>query len=223
MELHPIATIQSPFPEKFGVPRQSGLIGSLQAWVIFQPAYRAREAFRGIEGFSHLWLIWQFDRAKGWSPTVRPPRLGGNRRVGVFASRSPFRPNPLGLSCVELEKVDYTGPDAPRLLVRGADLVDGTPIFDVKPYLPTADCHPAATGGFTDANPWQPLTVDFPPDLLAQVPPQHRKALTAVLAAYPRPHYHADPFRVYGMRFAHLEVKFTVSAHLLTVLSVTPA
>ena len=208
MELHPIATIQSPFPEKFGVPRQSGLIGSLQAWVIFQPAYRAREAFRGIEGFSHLWLIWQFDRAKGWSPTVRPPRLGGN---------------PLGLSCVELEKVDYTGPDAPRLLVRGADLVDGTPIFDVKPYLPTADCHPAATGGFTDTNPWQPLTVDFPPDLLAQVPPQHPQAHTAVQAARPPPPNHPAPLRVYGMRFAHLEVKFTVSAHLLTVLSVTPA
>lgn len=223
MELHPIAHIESPFPEKFGVPRQSGLIDSLRAWVVFRPEFRVRDALRGIEGFSHLWLIWQFDQVPDsykWSPTVRPPRLGGNKRIGVFACRSPFRPNPLGLSCVALERVDYEAPDGPRLLVRGADLVDGTPIFDIKPYLPSADCKPEATGGFTDSNPWQELEVEIAPELLGMVPEGEREALAAVLAADPRPHYHSDPERVYGMAFGGMEVKFTVDGQHLRVKSI---
>lgn len=224
MELSPIAHIRSSFPEKFGVPRQSGLIHALRATVVFLPEYRVPEAFRGLEGFSHLWLVWHFSQipAGKWSPTVRPPRLGGNRRVGVFASRSPFRPNPIGLSCVELEQVDYAGPEGPKLLVRGADLVDGTPIFDVKPYLPSADCQPSATGGFTDGTPWSPLEVRVPEDLLETVPLASREALLAVLAADPRPHYHHSPERVYGMSFAGLQVRFTVDGSLLTVREITP-
>lgn len=225
MEFQPIAHIQSEFPEKFGVPRQSGLIPSLRASLIFLPEYRAREAFRGLEGFSHLWLLWQFSQvpAGKWSPTVRPPRLGGNQRVGVFASRSPFRPNPIGLSCVELDSIDYDTPEGPRLWVRGADLVDGTPIFDVKPYLPSADCHPQASGGFTDNTPWSPLDVDFPPALLEWVPANSREALLEVLAADPRPHYHHDPDRVYGMAFAGVQVRFTVEEKLLHVVDVLDA
>lgn len=223
MEIQPIAHIRSDFPEKFGVPRQSGLIGALRATVVFLPEYRAPEAFRDLEGFSHLWLIWQFSQVPmgKWSPTVRPPRLGGNRRVGVFASRSPFRPNPIGLSCVELEKVELHSPDGPRLLIRGADLVDGTPIFDIKPYLPTTDCQPSATGGFTDEAPWSPLTVHVPPELLEAVPTDTREALMAVLAADPRPHYHHDPERVYGMGFAGVQVRFTVDGSHLFVREIT--
>ena len=204
MELRPIAHIRTGFPEKFGIPRQSGVVRELRGRVVFGPEYRAREAFRGIEGFSHLWLLWGFSKNPPgkWSPTVRPPRLGGNRRVGVFASRSPFRPNPLGLSCVELCGVDYEGPEGPVLLVKGADMADGTPIYDVKPYLPGADSIEGARGGFTDQEPWEPLEVDCPPELLNKVPPGDREALLAVLAADPRPHYHRDPERVYGMGFA---------------------
>ena len=222
MEWKPIAHIHSPFPEKFGVPRQSGLIDSLRAWVVFEPECRVREAFRGLEEFSHLWLIWLFSQVPEgkWSPTVRPPRLGGNRRVGVFASRSPFRPNPIGLSCVALEKVELEGPDGPRLLVRGADLMDGTPIYDVKPYLPQADCHPEASGGFTDRNPWTALKVDFPPALEKAIPPELLEALRQVLAADPRPHYHSDPKRVYGMGFGGIQVRFTVEDSVLHVVSV---
>ena len=222
MELQPIAHIQSAFPEKFGVPRQSGLVGALRASLVFLPEYRAREAFRGIEGFSHLWLLWQFSQIPQgtWSPTVRPPRLGGNRRVGVFASRSPFRPNPIGLSCVALERVDYDAADGPRLIVRGADLVDGTPVLDVKPYLPSADCLPEATGGFTDETPWPSLVVDCPPGLLERIPEEEREALLAVLAADPRPHYHNDPARVYGMGFAGMQVRFTVTGGCLRVVSI---
>lgn len=222
MELQPIAHIQSAFPEKFGVPRQSGLIDALRASLVFLPEYRAREAFRGIEGFSHLWLLWHFSRVPQgkWSPTVRPPRLGGNRRVGVFASRSPFRPNPIGLSCVALERVDYDAVDGPRLIVRGADLVDGTPVFDVKPYLPSADCHLEAAEGFTGENPWSLLEVDFSSELLERVPETEREALLAVLAADPRPHYHHDPARVYGMGFAGVQVRFIVEAGCLRVVSV---
>ncbi len=222
MELLPIAHIQSQFPEKFGVPRQSGLIDALRARIVFEPPYQVREAFRGLEGFSHLWLIWQFSQcpAGKWSPTVRPPRLGGNQRVGVFASRSPFRPNPLGLSCVALEQVELDGPQGPSLLVRGADLVDGTPIFDIKPYLPQADCQPKATGGFAQATPWRTLSVECPPELLTRVPAESREALLAVLAADPRPHYHKDPQRVYGMVFGCVEVKFTVEGGILRVTDV---
>lgn len=214
-----IARIHSDFPSKFGIPRQSGLVEALKARVVFEPDFRSPEAVRGLEGFSHIWLIWQFSQAvrEDWSPTVRPPRLGGNQRVGVFATRSPFRPNPIGLSCVKLEKVDYTAPGGPVLLVRGADLLDGTPIFDVKPYVPLADCRPQAVGGFSDQHREDGLSVDFPPALLEQVPEEKRAALLGVLAQDPRPSYQHDPQRVYGMAFAGLEVRFTVEGHTLTV------
>lgn len=222
MELRPIAHIRTCFPEKFGIPRQSGVVRELRGRVVFGPEYRAREAFRGIEGFSHLWLIWGFSKNPPgkWSPTVRPPRLGGNRRVGVFASRSPFRPNPLGLSCVELCGVDYEGPEGPVLVVKGADMADGTPIYDVKPYLPGADSIEGARGGFTDQEPWEPLSVDCPPELLNKVPPGDREALLAVLAADPRPHYHRDPERVYGMGFAGVQVRFTVGEGRVRVVEI---
>ena len=222
MELRPIAHIRTGFPEKFGIPRQSGVVKELRGRVVFGPEYRAREAFRGIEGFSHLWLLWGFSKNPPgkWSPTVRPPRLGGNRRVGVFASRSPFRPNPLGLSCVELCGVDSEGPEGPVLLVKGADMADGTPIYDVKPYLPGADSIEGARGGFTDQEPWEPLEVDCPPELLNKVPPGDREALLAVLAADPRPHYHRDPERVYGMGFAGVQVRFTVGEGRVRVVEI---
>lgn len=218
-EMIPIAHIRSDFQTKFGIPRQSGLVEELEAAVVFEPPYRDPEALRGIEGFSHLWLIWQFSEAvrADWSPTVRPPRLGGNVRMGVFATRSPFRPNPIGLSCVKLEKVDYTAPGGPVLLVRGADLLDGTPIFDVKPYVPLADCRPQAVGGFSDQHREDGLSVHFPPALLEQVPEEKRAALLGVLAQDPRPSYQHDPQRVYGMAFAGLEVRFTVEGNTLTV------
>lgn len=219
-----IAHIRSDFPTKFGVPRQSGLVDDLRAAVVFTPEYRNPDAFRGVEDFSHLWLIWQFSAAarEDWSPTVRPPRLGGNRRVGVFATRSPFRPNAMGLSCVRLERLERDPELGPVLWVAGADLMDGTPIYDVKPYLPYADCRPEATGGFTDQVAREPLKVDFPPALLERVPEQRRAALTGVLAQDPRPSYQDDPERVYGMAFGGLEVKFTVEGRVLTVGSVTP-
>ena len=222
MELRPIAHIETGFPEKFGIPRQSGVVKELRGRVVFGPEFRAREAFRGTEGFSHLWLLWGFSKNPPgkWSPTVRPPRLGGNRRVGVFASRSPFRPNPLGLSCVELCGVDYEGPEGPVLLVKGADMADGTPIYDVKPYLPGADSIEGARGGFTDQEPWEPLSVDCPPELLNKVPPGDREALLAVLAADPRPHYHRDPERVYGMGFAGVQVRFTVGEGRVRVVEI---
>ena len=214
LTLRPIGRIRTEFPEKFGIPRQSGLVEELRA---VDPA--AAERLHPAEGFSHIWLIWQFSQAvrEDWSPTVRPPRLGGNQRVGVFATRSPFRPNPIGLSCVKLEKVDYTAPGGPVLLVRGADLLDGTPIFDVKPYVPLADCRPQAVGGFSDQHREDGLSVDFPPALLEQVPEEKRAALLGVLAQDPRPSYQHDPQRVYGMAFAGLEVRFTVEGNTLTV------
>ena len=217
-----IAHIRSQFPTKFGVPRQAGLVGELRARVVFEPPYRAPDALRGIEGFSHLWLIWEFSENKraGWSPTVRPPRLGGNQRMGVFATRSPFRPNPIGLSCVRLEGVELSTPDGPVLTVSGADLVDGTPILDIKPYVPYADCHPEAAGGFAGEAPAGRLAVDFPPDLLARVRPDSRDALIGVLAQDPRPSYQNDPGRVYGFGFAGLEVRFRVGDGVLTVTSV---
>lgn len=216
-----IAHIRSDFPTKFGVPRQSGLVPELRARVVFEPEFRNPDALRGIEGFSHLWLIWQFSEAvRGdWSPTVRPPRLGGNTRMGVFATRSPFRPNPLGLSCVKLEGVDWEGADAPALLVSGADLMDGTPIYDVKPYVPYADAHPDALGGFASSRA-ETVAVDFPPELLALVPEERRAALTGVLAQDPRPRYQDDPERVYGMSFGDWEVKFRVSDGVLTVTDI---
>ena len=217
-----IAHIRSQFPTKFGVPRQAGLVEGLRARVVFEPPYRVPDALRGIEGFSHLWLIWEFSENKraGWSPTVRPPRLGGNQRMGVFATRSPFRPNPIGLSCVKLEGVELSTPDGPVLTVSGADLVDGTPILDIKPYVPYADCHPEAAGGFAGEAPEGRLAVDFPPDLLERVPAASRDALIGVLAQDPRPSYQNDPGRVYGFGFTGLEVRFRVGDGVLTVTGV---
>lgn len=220
LTLRPIARIHTEFSEKFGIPRQSGLVEELSARIVLEPAYRVREALRGIEGFSHLWLLWQFTESRGWSPTVRPPRLGGNQRVGVFATRSPFRPNPIGLSCVKLDRVDWDAPDGPVLVVRGTDLLDGTPLFDIKPYVPLADCRPEAVGGFSDLHREDRLTVDFPERLLAQVPKEKRAALLGVLSQDPRPSYQHDPQRVYGMAFAGLEVKFTVAGETLQVRDV---
>ena len=220
--VHIIAHIRSQFPEKFGIPRQSGLVEELKARVVFEPEYRDPQALRGLEGFSHIWLIWQFSRSMGagWSPTVRPPRLGGNERMGVFATRSPFRPNPMGLSCVKLEKVELSTSEGPVLWVAGADLMDGTPIYDIKPYLPYADCKPQAVGGFASAPKAATLTVDFPPQLLERVPQELREALVGVLAQDPRPTYHHDPQRVYGMAFGGLQVRFTVDGDRLTVVEV---
>lgn len=220
--MRPIAHIRSDFPTKFGVPRQAGLVEGLRAAVVFEPPYRVPEALRGIEGFSHLWLIWEFSQNKreGWSPTVRPPRLGGNERMGVFATRSPFRPNPIGLSCVRLEQVEWDAPEGPVLVVAGADLVDGTPIFDIKPYIPYADCRPEAAGGFAGTAPEGMLAVDIPPELLERVPPDRREALAGVLAQDPRPPYQDDPRRVYGFGFAGMEVRFTVADGVLTVIDI---
>ena len=220
--MEPIARIHTDFSTKFGVPRQSGLVEALEAEIIFEPPYREPAALRGLEGFSHLWLVWVFHQAAGrpWSPTVRPPRLGGNRRMGVFATRSPFRPNPVGLSAVKLAGIEAAGPSGPVLRVRGADLVDGTPILDIKPYLPYADCIPEASGGFAPQPALAPLTVEIPPVLLERVPPERRDALEAVLAQDPRPRYQADPERIYGFTFAGLEVRFSVEGEWLTVREV---
>ncbi len=217
--LRVIARLHSDFSTKFGVPRQSGLVEALRAAVIFEPEFRVPEAVRGLEEFSHLWLIWQFsqNQREDWSPTVRPPRLGGNRRLGVFATRSPFRPNPLGLSAVGLEAVELHTPQGPVLHVSGADLMDGTPIYDIKPYLPYADARPEASAGFTSRVDRARLAVDCPPALLERVPPEKRAALLGVLAEDPRPSYQDDPARVYGMSFAGLEVRFTAAEGRLTV------
>ncbi len=222
MECKPIGWIESDFQEKFGIPRQSGLVEELRARVVFYPEYRVREAFRGLDGFSHLWLLWEFSKARreGWSPTVRPPRLGGNRRMGVFATRSPFRPNPLGLSCVKLDRVELDSPEGPVLHVLGADLLNGTPILDVKPYVPYADCRPEALGGFTGGDRGKVLQVVFPAELAEKVPSEKLAALTGVLAGDPRPSYQDDPERVYGMAFANLEVKFKVQDGVLHVTAV---
>lgn len=216
-----IAHIHSDFPTKFGIPRQSGLVAALRATVVFEPEYRTDEALRGIEDFSHLWLIWEFSEAKrgGFAPTVRPPRLGGDTRMGVFASRSPFRPNSLGLSCVRLEEVRRGTSDGTVLIVSGADLMDGTPIFDVKPYLPYADAHPEARGGFAQLAP-EPLKVQFPQELLEIIPPEQRAALLGVLAQDPRPAYQNDPSRIYGMRFGQFDIRFTVDGAALSVREV---
>ena len=214
-----VARFRGDLPAKFGIPRQSGLVEELRGRVVFEPPYRNPDALRGIEEFSHRGLIWQFSAAikSGWSPTVRPPRLGGNRRLGVFATRSPFRPNPIGLSSVRLVEVDWRGADGPALVVAGADLMDGTPIYDVKPYLPYADSHPEAAGGFTDRVARRLLEVECPAELLSMLPPEKREALLGVLAQDPRPSYQTDPDRIYGMSFAGREVRFTVKDRRLTV------
>jgi len=217
-EISPIAYMHSDFPEKFGIPRQAGIVRELESLVVFEPEYRDPEALRGIEGFSHLWLIWQFSAAltERFSPTVRPPRLGGNVRMGVFATRSPFRPNSLGLSCVELKAVEARPGLGTVLVVRGADLMDGTPIFDVKPYIPYADCRPEARGGFApDAG--ATLRVEIPPELLEKIPADKREALRGVLANDPRPRYQHDAARIYAMDFASLTLRFSVDGDSLHV------
>ncbi|MDO5315172.1 MAG: tRNA (N6-threonylcarbamoyladenosine(37)-N6)-methyltransferase TrmO [bacterium] len=217
-----IARIHTDFPTKFGIPRQSGIIASLQATIVFEPEYRNPDAVRGLEDFSHIWLLWQFSEAvrDNWSPTVRPPRLGGNVRKGVFATRSPFRPNPIGLSSVKLEKVEIDPKFGPILHVSGADLMDGTPIYDIKPYIAYTDSHPEAVSGFATTPAEFLLEVNFPESLLQKVPESQRKSLTDVLAHDPRPQYQDDPDRVYGMAFGGMEVKFKVEERLLTVVEV---
>ena len=220
-ELRVIARIETDFPSKFGIPRQAGIVEALEGRIVFEPEYRNPDALRGIEGFSHLWLIWQFSEAvrEDWSPTVRPPRLGGNERLGVFATRSPFRPNPLGLSCVRLLGVERDPARGPVLRVAGADLMDGTPIYDIKPYLPYTDCKPDASGGFApDAG--ARLMVSFAPGAEEKIPAEKRAALRGVLENDPRPRYQDDPSRVYGLSFAGRNVRFRVENGALTVLSV---
>lgn len=220
--LQVIAHIHTEFPTKFGIPRQSGIIESLQGTIVFEPEYRNPEAVRGLEDFSHIWLIWEFSKAvrDNWSPTVRPPRLGGNVRKGVFATRSPFRPNPIGLSSVKLEKIEIDSKLGPVLHVSGADLMDGTPIYDIKPYIVYTDSHPEAVSGFADKPAEYLLTVDFPEELLHKVPETQRESLIAVLAHDPRPQYQDDPERVYGMAFGNLEVKFKVHDFRLIVMEI---
>ena len=219
-----IARIHTDFPTKFGVPRQSGLVDSLQGRIVFEAPYRNPDAFRGLEGFTHIWLIWQFSEAvrTGWTATVRPPRLGGNTRMGVFATRSPFRPNPIGLSCVRLEKIELSTPHGPVLHVAGADLMDGSPIYDIQPYLPFTDSHPEAVGGFADPAYEYSLEVDFPQELLDRFPEESRQALVDVLRQDPRPSYQRDPDRVYGVPFHGMDVRFTVKEGVLTVHDVVP-
>jgi len=220
-----IARVHSDFSTKFGVPRQSGLVDALEATIVFEPEYRNPAALRGLEGFSHLWLVWVFDQAirEEWSPTVRPPRLGGNQRMGVFATRSPFRPNPIALSSVKLAGMEQTAEFGTVLKIRGADLMDGTPILDIKPYIPYADSHPEAVGGFASAPAVETLEVFIPDDMQEMVPADRREALRGVLAQDPRPHYQNDPNRVYGFRFAGLEVKFSVDGTRLTVVDIQKA
>ena len=219
--IRPIAHIRCDLKEKFGVPRQAGIVEALEGRIIFEPEFRDPEALRGIEGFSHLWLIWQFSEAvrQDWSPTVRPPRLGGNTRLGVFATRSPFRPNALGLSCVRLLGLERDAELGTVLRIGGADLLDGTPIYDIKPYIPYADSHPEALSGFApDAG--KSLAVDFPQPLLERIPPEKREGLLGVLARDPRPRYQNDPERLYGLRFGEQNIKFTVDGDRLTVREV---
>ena len=220
----PIAHIRTDFKEKFGIPRQSGRAPSLLAKIVFEPEYASEEAFREIEGFSHLWLIFDFSLAHRaeFSPTVRPPRLGGDKRVGVFASRSPFRPNPIGLSCVKLVSVERTKTQGTVLIVSGADLLDNTPILDIKPYLPYADCIADAVGGYTETYEKRSAKVVFPKELLAKVAKEKREGLCECLAEDPRPSYQDDPTRIYGMRFADYEIKFKVEKGILTVVNVLP-
>ena len=215
-----IARIKSEFPEKFGIPRQSGLVSSLKAQIIFEEEYRNLDAVRGLDEFSHLWIIWQFSKAvrDTWSPTVRPPRLGGNKRIGVFATRSPFRPNAIGLSSVKIEKIDLDGENAPVIHVSGANLMDGTPIFDIKPYLAYTDAHPDAVGGFTENVADRRLKVEFDGELINSVPDEIKTALCDLLAEDPRPSYQNDSKRVYGLSFSGYEIGFTVDKKTLKVI-----
>ncbi len=220
--IKPIARMHSDFSSKFGIPRQSGLVEELRSTIFFEPEFRNEDALRGIKDFSHLWIIWQFSEAvrEGWSPTVRPPRLGGNTRMGVFATRSPFRPNNLGLSCVKLLGVEHTADHGTVIHVGGADLMDGTPIFDIKPYIPYSDCQTDAIGGFTDGAGDFLLKVNFPDDLLQKLPADKRDAAIGVLSHDPRPSYQRKPGRIYGLTFAGFDIRFTVEESTLTVVEV---
>ena len=226
MEIKPIARIYTEFPEKFGIPRQSGLAKALRGRIIFEPQYRNPDALRGLEGFSHLWLIWEFSAnrtSRQWQPTVRPPRLGGNAHLGVFATRSPFRPNPLGLSCVEIDSIDLFTEDGPVITVKGADLMDGTPIYDIKPYIRYADSRQQAVCGYVDALEERSLKVVFPSELSGKIGDTSViPSLIETLRLDPRPSYHDDPERVYGLSFAGLNVKFQVNGQVLTVVDVYP-
>jgi len=217
-----IARMKSDFPSKFGIPRQSGLVEELHSTIVFEPEFRNADALRGLDGYSHLWLIWQFSEAvrSEWSPTVRPPRLGGNTRMGVFATRSPFRPNALGLSSVRLLGIEDTKEYGTVLHVGGADLMDGTPIFDIKPYIPYGDCHPEATGGFTDHADDFLLEVNFPDDLLNKLPKDKQSAAVGVLSHDPRPSYQRIPERIYGLPFAGFDIRFRVEDDILTVIEI---
>lgn len=234
MDIQPIAHFESPLTSKFGIPRQSGLVDELTGRIIFEKPFRHSEAVRGMEDFDYLWLIWEFSgihkaqssmlnaqssKLNAQSLTVRPPRLGGNRRMGVFATRSPFRPNPLGLSCVRLDRVEEDPQLGPVIYVRGADLMDGTPIFDIKPYVVYADARPEARSGFVDQTDWEPLEVIVPEEVAAAIPVEHLAALRAILSQDPRPAFHDDPERVYGMPFLHLDIRFKVSGRVLTVVA----
>ena len=222
LELTAVARIHTGFPSKFGIPRQSGLVDT-EGKIIFEPSFRNPDMLRGIEEYSHLWILWGFSESMGkeWHPTVRPPRLGGNQRMGVFATRSPFRPNPVGLSCVKLEKADLDNSGGPVLRVTGADMMDGTPIYDIKPYLSYADSIPEASGGFSDRVREYALAVDFPERWMKVVPEAERKRLIQILSQDPRPSYQNDPGRVYGMEYAGMEIKFRVGNGRLTVCEVT--
>ena len=218
MDIQPITHFESPLKSKFGIPRQSGLVEELTGRIVFEKPFRQSEAVRGLEDFDYLWLIWEFSANRpGGSLTVRPPRLGGNRRIGVFASRSPFRPNPLGLSCVKIDKVEEDRLLGPVIYVRGADLMDGTPIYDIKPYVTYADAHPEARSGFVDEKQWEPLHVEIPDKLAVKIPSRHFEALKATLAQDPRPAFHDDPERTYGMPFLNMDVRFRVKDGVLTV------
>ncbi len=223
MTLHPVAFFHSPFPSKFGIPKQSGLVGGLEGFIEFVPEYRNPDFLRGIDGFDYLWLVWQFSANphRATSPLVRPPLLGGNEKVGVFASRSPFRPNPIGLSCVKLDRVDYEAHNAPLVFVRGADLMDGTPVFDIKPYVALADCHSDARCGFVDSNEIRRLRVDVPDSLAELFSAGDLDVLKKILELDPRPHYHSDGVKVYGMPFGKYDVKFRVEGDTLTVVGLT--
>lgn len=223
MTIEPIAYIMTEFPEKFGVPRQSGLAESLTGRIVFEPEYRNAEALRGLDGFTHLWLIWEFSanrKAAGeWQPTVRPPRLGGNQHMGVFATRSPFRPNPLGLSCVELDSIVFDAAEGPVIVVKGADLMDGTPIYDIKPYIKYADSRPEAICGYVDSLEESRLDVVIPESIAAQINDKAKlQALMETLKLDPRPSYHNDPARIYGLSFSGYNVRFTVSDTVLTII-----
>lgn len=225
--MNAIATIRNGFATKFGIPRQSGLIESLKADVVFAEEYRNPDALRGLEGFSHIWLIWEFSEAirqdGSWSPTVRPPRLGGNTRIGVFATRSPFRPNPIGLSCVRLESIDLHTQEGPVLHVSGADLMDGTPIYDIKPYIPLTDCRPDATEGYTGRTRLQSLKVQIPEECVQALPSELLQPVSEILSEDPRPHYQDDPDRQYGFSFCGYEIRFKVISDCLTVTSIEKA